>query len=700
MDWADKIMSASSDNSATKNISWSDRLIEPQLYEEKQPTGEVSTITGEPKTEWVPDTSKTADWNTIQKSGWVDKPESKIQIFAASRFPDLPKAEREAKYKIFDGTVAYLGDDGKYHKEVGGGDLLSSLKTLSASSISRLPELVLSTGGAIGGSGLGAGLGAAGGAGIRKTVGNLAFGEDQTTGENVKDMATAFALAFAGEKAGELLGAGTQAVKTKSALGGNNALKYSGAAQDLAMSGFTAEEHAQAAFIKEIADQYGIDLLPHQLYNRKGMQNIWKYLRQHPQTSDAVQKFETNLSDQVDSAIKTFSGSVGGSAGDTAEVGVAAANTAKGMIDSAKSERTNAVTSLYNKAFEGAPEVSNISATALNDSVSSTLEGTVKGGETYKAFNKIQTMLESAGTNSKKLQSVKKEIDKMIPYLNSETQREVSIFKAEINDVLSQEVPGYSSANQLYAAMSTPIERTEKGLIGRLSRMETDQAKSRAVNEIFSNNTTPELVSQTKTYYQTADPELWNDIIATHIKTTYDNLSATESGELINVPGKMYKQLFGSASKREKMKAAMGDNLYKNFEGFMSVMQAASRGTGKESMTMPFSRIDESLGAIPGSKIYRYAMFPRQAVTESVFSKWNDMIVRGRQEDLFNALTSKYATEKISKLKALKPGTKAFIREVGLFNAWMSKAVYESDLYKAQELSPAHQTTTPQGQTQ
>ena len=107
----------------------------------------------------------------------------------------------------------------------------------------------------------------------------------------------------------------------------------------------------------------------------------------------------------------------------------------------------------------------------------------------------------------------------------------------------------------------------------------------------------------------------------------------------------------------------------------MTVFQRAAIGTRSQSMTQPLRTIEEQFGKIPGSKAYRFGMFPRQATVESLFGKWNDMLVSGRQRELLKALTSKDAVEQIKKLKPLTPGSKKLIDGLSVYITMISTKI-------------------------
>lgn len=684
-----------------KKKKWSDLL-----FQEQTPTGAISTITNEPITKWTPDTTKQADWNAIQKSGWVDKPESKIKIFAASRFPDLPKEEREARYRVINNEILFKGDDGKYHREVHT-DALSKLRAMSAGAVSESPAMVLGGIGAVGGPLL-SGFGAAGGEGIRKAVGNLVFDEEQTTAGNIKDMSFVAGLTVLGERLGKGLSTGHRKTANKIALGKDKGLKYSGiegvaSHNNLLDVTFTPEEHAKAAIIKKLADEHGIELNPGQLYDKQGMLNIWKYLRAHPQTSNAVQAYEKAQQKQIRSAVQRTAGKISPEE-DISITGKNLIEEAENIVNASKGTRTKAVKPIYEKSFKDVPDL-DISTEdkysefmALKDKLNTLQEKAVSGSPAKTALTKIQEMMKDAGTSTEKLDTVKKNIDKMIgspsydwdKSIEKDAKVKIVDFSKALNDLLEKNVPEYKKAKKVYELLTPLVDKYEKSAIGRIASIENETQLSAAASYLFGPEITPKLLNEAKNQITLRNEKLWNDVVGAHIRKTYNEIVETESSEVVNVAGKMHKKLFGSENRREQMKAALGKELYEPLEGLMTVFESASKGIGKESMTMPFSAIDQQLGVVEGSKIYRYAMFTKQAVVESVFKKWNDIIVSGRQDELFKALTNKNIIDKISKLKKMSPKTDLFYKEVGILGMYLTRSAIKNDLLEDDQMMQAH----------
>ena len=683
--YADMLLNDTEEVPVKKQSYASMLLDDEEPQEEYTPTGAIDTRTSKPVMQWTPDETKQADFGALFKSGWVDKPESKIQIFAASRFPDLPKAEREARYKMQDGKVSFKGDDGKYHFEVHG-DFLSKLRGGAGESIAALPSGVLGAVGATGGLG-GAALGAAGGEAIRKVVGNLVFDEKQSSVGNLIDITKEAAMGLAGETVGRVL------VGAK-----NNSLLRSGGdlknvvKNDIRRNIIKPEDHAKAEFIKTLADQHGVELAPHQLYNKQSMTDIWKYLRRHPQTSDAIQTFETKVADQLEGAVGKFSDNLAMQK-DAGVLGAEIRDTAQSVLSRAHQTRTKAVSPLYKKAFENTPDV-DISAPLAE--IDGLLGKAPEGSSAQTVLNKVKGLfVDQDGapvTNLEKIDWAKKEVDAylkniMDPNISStskETLRTIQEIKKKVLAAVDEQAPEYATARKVYEKLTPRVKQLEDSVIGRLANIKDDRGLVKATEGLFDTNMSAKFVREARASIQAENPQLWDQILSSHVRGTYNTLKETQNANVVNAAGKMHQKLFGTIDARDKMKAAMAPEQYKNFEGLMTVFERAAKGHGAESMTAQNLIINEQMSKNVGSTAARLATSPLKTIREGIFDKWNDIVLAGKQEAVLAAMLDSQATRQIAKMRTLTPGSEKQIRSLSVFTSWLSERAFQADLHKTQ----------------
>ncbi len=632
----------------------------------------ISTITGKPELEFKQGEDPGAKKWTLIKSGFVDDPAAKIKIFAKDRGID-PK-----RYRINNGNIEFLNSANKWQRE----ESELPIDRLGSGIIKGVtnPGAILGTVGAMGGP-IGAVAGAVGGEGIRKGIGGAVLGEEQTTLGNLVDVGLEGLLAAGGELFGALNKGVAQGIKSKIAkiTGGKGAdyIKYAGA--EVGTNLLTKEDHLKALMIQDLASKYGIKLAPHQLYKKEGMINTWMYLRKSPATADAIQKFEEAIATSSDKAIDDFITQLGGFEKSPHTLGEAVSKTTQKAIGNAEEARAASTSPLYKSAREGARasgiKVDTSGATKVIDEL---LNETVKGDPSYSALNRIKGMIEEAGGDLGKLDRVKRSgIDDILKASKTNTlNREMMLVKDKLTSAMDSISPEYAAARKKYAEMSSPIDRLNESVVGQISRIQSDKGITEVPKMLFDVKDA-KLLREAKSVIEKEDPKIWQELVGGYIRDTYETLRVSESGDVINAVGKLNKKLYGTERQRQIMNAALGDNTEEAqaFKDLMTVFQRAAVGTKSQSMTHQFGEIAEGIGKIPGSKIYRYAMSPRQAVVESLFSSWNDILLKGKQEKLLSALTSPKSLQLIKNAKRLQPGSKRLIETASVLTTLVGKEV-------------------------
>ncbi len=623
--------------------------------------------------EYTPQEEPGAGFGTLMDVASVDDPVTKAKIFARAR--DIPLS----RYRIKEGKIEFRNISGMWQREVG--DLPASRLKAATAEILAHPSTYLGTAGAVTGGVPGSVGGAVVGAIARKVHGAVRHEEPSTTPGLLLNFALEGLLALGGETAGKVLKFSVNKFLTRKAGG----LKYAGRE----VFEFTPKEHAQAAYIESLAAKHGITLRPHQLYDKEGMANVWKHLRKHPGTADAVQGVENKLADQTDEAITSFINDLGGFDRTPYEIGKRAKGVTGEVIKGAEDVRRRGVKPYYDQAFKdfsGSVDISD----ALTE-IDRLMNETVRGDPSYTALNKVKAMLERAAGDPRKLDRVKRSgIDNVLNKTGTSRtlSREFKLVKDQLTDAMDAQVPGYEMARAQYAKLSKPIDRLRESIIGQIADLRTDKPIAGVPQKLLSPTNMPDakLLTEARKIIQKQDPELWDNIVGGYIRDTYEGLMSREDGKVFNAVGKLYKQLYGTRRKRDIMNAALPARVRYEFENLMKVFQKAAVGTSTESMTAQFQAIAATFEMIPGSQAYRFGMFPRQATTEMVLGKWNDIIMAGRQADLLSALTDKNVLKEMRKLKKLPPKSEKFIESFAVFTALVSEKLRPTSLPETPEI--------------
>lgn len=646
------------------------------------------------------------------KASFVDDPLTKVKIFADARGISPSRYRLNPKTK----QIEFKDETGAYQREVF--ELESSKAKSMFAELALDPKLYLGTAGAAIGGTPGAVGGTMLGEGIRKGVGKIAFGEKVNVPQDLLDVGLAGALAFGGEMAGKSIGWGInkylgrgQGIVGKIV----QPLRAEAVPEEKVVQHFiTPQEQAKALWLQHIADQHGITLAPHQLYDKEGMTNIWKYLRKHPLTADTVRTFEDNLSRASEDSIQKFIGEMGGTKATATGIGERLQGTATKIIETAEGKRTKLVAKPYSKAFEEADAAGGVKIEPVIKRLDDLIDS-YNDGPSRSALERVKKSLLTEGepvkgtppgkildaegkpviegvagekakdipeTDLRKIQKAIFDLNDLIEGTSYEAariapsskkflNRDLSILKDELLGAIKKVSPTFAKANAKYERLSGPIEKLKSSVIGELTRMRSDTAIAKAPHKLLdlSNMPDAELLTRARTQIEKSDPKLWREMVGGYIRDVYEGLKATEEGKVVNAVGKLQKRLYGSEKQRQIMKAAMGPEDYRKFEDLMTIFQRAAIGTGKESMTAPFQAIGEKLEPMLGSKAFQFLDKPKKTLLDWSVGVWNDVLMQGRQADLMKIMTKPGVAEQLGELKRLTPGSRRFIEAFSVFSS-------------------------------
>jgi hypothetical protein len=340
----------------------------------------ISAITGKPETIYVPGKEPEAGIWPIVKGIYADKPITRVKIFAEARGIPI------SRYRIYKGNIIFQDEEGNWQREVG--ELgATKLKEMAITGLGH-PVTTLSAIGA----GLGGVKGAVGGAMLgeaaRKGVGKLVYKEPIEPARDLIDIGMEGVFALAGEAVGKMF-AGKVArhfPKRK-----DKPLFYAGA--EIRRGLLTPENHAKAMYINALAQEHGIQLAPHQLYDREGMTNLWKYLRKHPLTSDHIQVFEKRLAKSTDEAIDKFIRDMGGYELDPFALGSRLKETATKIIKDKEQMRGKLVNRIYGESFRQSKAAGGVDLTKAVNIVNRKYHAWPEGSAERKILQNVKKQL-------------------------------------------------------------------------------------------------------------------------------------------------------------------------------------------------------------------------------------------------------------------------------------------------------------------
>lgn len=413
----------------------------------------IDVRSGRPQIQMTTPPEMGAGFGTMMKASLVNDPATKIRIFAKAR--GIPESEIPKRYRVDrKGKIEFLSDQGTWQREVS--PVMPMPIVQGAAEVAGHPSTYLGTAGAAFLGPAGAIGGAMGGEALRRGIGRIAYDEPQTAGDVLTGILLEGVFAAGGEMMGKLISSSINRGLARKA----GALKSAG--QEIKDNLLTPQDHAKAIYINSLAEQHNIKLAPHQLYDREGMTNIWKYLRRHPLTSNQVQKFEGAIADASDDAINNLIKRMGGFKDTPVAMGKKLKRASQGAIEQAEEVRRRVAKPAYERAFRGRSAVDMdevASEIQRNTAAIRSLRDIPEQVDTATMINEIKTEFPSFPTMKQRGESAaaygqriakdyKRLLDKDPPMLaatdNSAKIQQLQDRNAALEKVLAGEDPGGS----------------------------------------------------------------------------------------------------------------------------------------------------------------------------------------------------------------------------------------------------------------
>lgn len=656
----------------------------------------------------TPGTYPSASAGTSAKAYTVDDPYTKIKIFSKDR--GLPVD----RYGIHEGDIVFLGDDGKIHHEETTKTFPGFMKQMSGPAAQIGTEVGI-IGGAIAAAPatMGASLAlpfAAGGAveAGRKTIGAMAFDEPIDGLEIAKDIATESALAGFGDLA--MRGILNVASKARNLPAKGMLPKKTRAAVKLAgESGYTPEIGAAYEVWGEAMEKYGIDLNLAQASQSHEIANVYKLLRDLPETTSKVIKNDLAQDLQIErSAFDLFEAL--GKQTDNAMAGAKVVDAANGALKAAKSARSDAVRPLYKRAFSESSPVDTTNAIQRMDKLISELP---TGSSDKTALENLKGMFyEADGTAVKSLEKVdmvKRNIDSImsgshplsdqfVKSTKADLFRRMNLVRRDMVTAADEASAGlYKEARDKFIELTPGVEQARQSVLGQVAKLEGDQVARASKMLLDSNTVTPVTAKRTFNYLRSIDPDAADSAITSYLSSSVDAIKADQTGYVRNVGGKLYQKLFGSEKQRNILKAVMHPEKYNDLKDFMTVMRKAGITSGKESMTEPrrqMSKLMESEAESVALKAKGFLTSPVESFKSTLEDTARTALNAEYRGILFDAIGSGRYADKIRQLKKMNPRTERYARALS-FTLTQMLAVPV-----AQEISRAGRPETAIGQAE
>ncbi len=178
---------------------------------------------------------------------------------------------------------------------------------------------------------------------------------------------------------------------------------------------------------------------------------------------------------------------------------------------------------------------------------------------------------------------------------------------AKLYDVLAKDLRNasdeYNTAMQNFINTTPEIENYQASLAGTISQL-SDQNLLNIASRIFDPRRSTQEILAAKKVIEASDPEAWQGIVAKWLDMKIGGITqqiGEQGTELVqNLPGRMYREIFGNAKQRRLLYRSLNPEQKQNFRYLEVVLRRAGAGRAEGSPTAAFLQVINNIKGVFG----------------------------------------------------------------------------------------------------
>lgn len=269
-------------------------------------------------------------------------------------------------------------------------------------------------------------------------------------------------------------------------------------------------------------------------------------------------------------------------------------------IDVQETIRANKASPLYDKAFA---ESQPIDVGDINKYIDSKLESAVDGGEIKRSLTRIKNFLKGT-PDLRRLHNAKIEIDQMIAKsgensLGNTTKREVLQVQEKLLEKMDEISPAYKTARETFEKNSPAVNELKDSIIGKVAKLDDVRLKSVSSTVFDAAETNPNVVQKVRSAIDNIDPSAYDELLRVELERRIGSMKSTQTA-IENVPGQLYRAIFGNAKQRRVLLTALRPKQRQNAVWLEVALKRASLGRpgGSQTATREEIKKEFSRGAV------------------------------------------------------------------------------------------------------
>lgn len=552
-----------------------------------------------------------ADFWTSMLADMANDVDTKISVYAASRFPEEDHQKRVGRYQISkagNGKIIFQGDDGNLYMEQGDG-LGEIFKRFGAGMLGETPLIAAETFAAYKNLPFKWAVPVIAGGAALTSLGKYSLtGEELDSRDLVRQgINTGLGTAFHGL---------TRLLNSKDAV--LDGLESLSAEERVAIT------NTQQTF----KEGTGVDLPLDQASGAEnsGLNVLGGWLRSRISSSDKMSRNLQEQVDQVNRQVDVFEGGLNANKPvDPSVVASEAVGTARTVEQRLTTARTQAVNDDYNAAKADGISVDDV-AGAIQNLQSELPNLTGKQRALYNKYiddlmdevdvvenigkvdefgmpvlnNGEQVMTQVTRkqkvptTNMERVHNMRIELD--MAYNQGNVPANIYLKLRNELDAVLKKNPKFAEADKKYEGLSNMIATEMNSIFGRLAAKQRDDLVT-LVNDFFTpTKSSPFMVARARNQILKEDPQLWNDMVRIYFAQAVNAARKQEAkGAGNNVLWNLHKTLWKDKTQREIMRSALTPAQFEQFSNLMERARLVGLAPNIGSPTEPRQALDKYL---------------------------------------------------------------------------------------------------------
>ena len=322
---------------------------------------------------------------------------------------------------------------------------------------------------------------------------------------------------------------------------------------------------------------------------------IQYFLSRQPQI-ESVRKFYDSRASKAREAIEALADSFGSQVQQFGDINARVAAAGKKAIEELAKRRKARATKLYNSIRE-APEPVLVDTTPILSKIDQQLANPELDPDVTQTLQSFRDLLFDA--NGNKIENMMALHDRRAGSIENlikanigtdQGSRLISL-REDLTSLFDAADDTYRLARRVYDPTKPALQLVERSVIGKLSKVMTDKATSRAVLDLFDPNVSIQSIRNAKRVLRAVDPEAFKDAKKFFVTNKLDELMRQSIDQ--GLP--QFQQFFAKSKTNRMMQEMLEPEEYQSFSRMIEILGKAMSVPKGGSQTQPLQSIEKML---------------------------------------------------------------------------------------------------------